>query len=270
MEQLLQSVVELASQVGKEVAVIYQKYLKDAVLDVSIKPDDSPVMDADLLAHQLLTTGLNNIDASLPVLSEELAVKATARLQWQRYWLIDPVDGTRDFISQSGNFSINIALIEDHHPILGVVYVPVDNTCYFAAKGLGAFKQVGLNSEHIAIHVRKTNASKITVMVSRHHKTANIREFLTALGDHEIINVGSALKFGLIAEGKADIYLRLGPTSEWDTAAGQCILEQAGGKVVDLSWQPLRYNTKDSVINPHFVAIGDPVYDWRRYLKDFM
>lgn len=266
-KKLIPALLELVHQVGDKIVQRYDRFQHDNILEVSAKADKTPLTETDLLAHQLISDALQKLTPDVPILSEESShIDFATRRQWQRYWLVDPLDGTRDFLEKTGDFTINIALIEHHQPILGVVYVPVTQVVYYADE-TGAFKQIA-GSTPKKIHTRKLQPDNITILASRHHdKSSAINSFCEQLGKHTILHRGSALKFGLLAEGIADIYLRLAPTSEWDTAAGQCILERAGGKVLDLQWQALQYNGKELLINPHFLAIADPSYNWRKYFN---
>jgi 3'(2'), 5'-bisphosphate nucleotidase len=178
---------------------------------------------------------------------------------------VDPLDGTREFIKRNGEFTVNIALIEGHKPVLGVVLAHVTGLIYFACRGGGAYKQE-LGKDPIKIHVRSYRGGKVRVAGSRSHAGELLVGFLDRLRDYELISLGSALKCCLIAEGSADLYARLGLTSEWDTAAAQCIVEEAGGQVTDTAMQPLLYNTKESLLNPHFFVFGDTSEDWSRFL----
>ena len=166
---------------------------------------------------------------------------------------------------RNGEFTVNIALIEDHRPILGVIYVPVSGVCYYACRGAGAYRQEP-GAESQAIHSRPWQGGHITVAGSRSHRDERFGRFLAQFDDHTIISMGSSLKSCLVAEGKADIYVRLGPTSEWDTAAAQCVVEEAGGRLLDTEMHPLRYNTKESLLNPFFIVCGDGQQDWAKYL----
>ena len=212
---------------------------------------------------------LSQIQPNFPILSEEASdLPYQDRQQWQTYWLVDPLDGTKEFIKRNGEFTVNVALIHDHEPVLGVVHVPVQDTTYFAASGLGALKQVG-DQPSQTIHVRCPAPERLVIVGSRSHQTQAFKEYLEKLnGEYELVSIGSSLKFCLVAEGKADLYPRLGPTSEWDTAAAHCVVAQAGGYVVDLQGKPLRYNTKDSVLNPYFLVYGDDTRDWLAYLPE--
>lgn len=250
---LLNGVIGLAKKAGEEILGIYRR---PEDIAVQTKSDESPLTQADLIAHHLITDGLQQLTPSLPVLSEEsIAIPFVERQKWQQYWLVDPLDGTKEFIQKTDDFTVNIALIENHRPILGVVYVPVEKLCYFAMQGKGAFKQIGETPPQ-QINTRHNAHESLVVVASRRHGVRELQAFLERLGDHTIVHRGSALKFCIVAEGVADIYPRFGPTSEWDTAAGQCIVEAAGGKVVDLNGQPLRYNSKQSLLNPSFVVEG--------------
>ena len=237
---------------------------------VTEKADASPVTAADLAAHDILASGLRALAPEIPVLSEEDAgIPFVERAEWQRWWLVDPLDGTKEFISGSEEFTVNVALIERGRVVFGVVGVPANGRCYFGGAGLGAWRQEAVGAPE-AIAVRLAPAEAFTLVASKRHSSPAQERLLTGLserfGDLQLANIGSSLKFCLLAEGNADFYPRLGPTSEWDTAAGQCVVEQAGGLVADLHLQPLRYNTKESLLNPSFVAIGEPGYPWGKYL----
>ena len=258
---LLPSVIDLALQAGDRILDVY-----DTSFDVIQKPDNSPLTQADMAAHGVIATGLTELTPDLPQLSEEgRLIDYDQRCQWTSYWLIDPLDGTREFVKRNGEFSVNIALIEKHESVLGVVYAPVLKRLYFASRGNGAFiKRAEHNPEPIAVN--GTTGAQITVAGSRSHTNNRLGRYLDRLGDHTLINMGSSLKACLVAEGKADLYPRLGPTSEWDTGAAQCIVEEAGGMVTSTDMQPLRYNTKESILNPHFFVFGDRSRNWSEFL----
>ena len=220
-----------------------------------------------MAAHHTIIAGLQALTPSLPILSEEEAdIPFTERSGWRSYWLVDPLDGTREFIKRNGEFTVNIALIEDHQPILGVIYVPVSGVSYFACRDEGAYR-LEPGGKARAVHVRAWRGGHIIVAGSRSHNDQRFVRFLAQFDDYTIISMGSSLKSCLVAEGKADVYVRLGPTSEWDTAAAQCIVEEAGGKILDTTMQPLRYNTKESLLNPFFIVCGDARQDWAKYLE---
>jgi 3'(2'), 5'-bisphosphate nucleotidase len=258
---LLEPVVELARVAGDRILEIY-----NSDFEVELKADNSPLTAADMASHNAIIAGLEALTPAIPVLSEESASLPFAeRSAWQTYWLVDPLDGTREFVKRNGEFTVNIALIEAGVPVIGVVHVPVSGVTYSACKGRGAFKQQpGKKSQ--AIKVRMLTDGPVMVVGSRSHRGDSLNRFLEKLGEHEMVGMGSSLKLCLVAEGVADIYPRLGPTSEWDTAAAQCVVEQAGGVVTDMDMQPLRYNTKDSLLNPHFLVFGDHSRDWSQYL----
>lgn len=251
---LVPKVREIAINAGQAILDIYQR---QQPIQVQRKSDHSPLTEADLKANQMIDTDLRRL-SNLPIISEENRVPDyTIRKHWPRYWLVDPLDGTREFIQGSGEFTVNIALIENHLPVLGVVYAPFSRECFFAAQGLGSFKQ----RAHLVaqpIYVRDWQDKFIVLSSRQVEKREEWRAKLALLGEYEIKHLGSSLKFCRIAEGQADVYFRFGATSEWDSAAGQCIVEQAGGKVIDFSGKALAYNKKSSLINPYFLVCGDP------------
>lgn len=260
---LLDPVIALARRAGGEILRVY-----DADFTVEHKEDKSPLTEADMAAHDAIDEGLAELTPGVPVLSEEsAAVPFAERRTWRRYWLVDPLDGTREFVKRNGEFTVNIALIEDGHPVLGVILAPVTGLCYFACRGCGAYR-AGRDGAAQAIRVRPLDRGRLVVAGSRSHAGESLAAFLDRLGGYELVSMGSSLKSCLVAEGKADLYVRLGPTSEWDTAAAQCVVEEAGGRVTDTAMRPLRYNTKESLLNPDFFVSGDPAFDWSQYLDD--
>lgn len=255
---LLTSAINLAIEAGEKILVIYNSNFQ-----VEYKDDNSPLTAADLAAHECLVAGLANLEDNYPVLSEESAgITFAERSQWETYWLIDPLDGTKEYVKRNGEFTVNIALIHRHKPVLGVVYAPVPDITYFSTAGSGAYKMVGKEKPEL-IHVN-TQASKIPVVVgSRSHQAEDLLKiYLSRLGPCQMKPVGSSLKFCLVAEGAADVYPRLGPTSEWDTAAAHCVVESAGGRIMDLRGESLLYNTKPSLLNPYFIVCGNETNDW--------
>jgi 3'(2'), 5'-bisphosphate nucleotidase len=258
---LLPEVCRLGRAAGEAIMAIYSTEFA-----VEHKDDDSPLTAADMAAHHALVDGLAALTPTLPLLSEESAhIPFEERRTWNRYWLIDPLDGTREFVKRNGEFTVNVALIDRGQPVLGLVYVPVTRVCYFAVANQGAYRRDG-DGPTEAIHCRPRGPGPVAIAGSRSHPSAQLEAFLTRVGPHEIKRIGSSLKSCLVAEGRADLYPRLGLTSEWDTAAAQCIVEAAGGRVTDTRMQPLRYNTKESLLNPHFFVSGDPNEDWSRHL----
>lgn len=262
-DALLLAVADIARSAGDAILEIYGQDFA-----VERKADASPLTAADLAAQRVIMAGLAELDPSIPVLSEEArAAVWSDRQQWTRYWLVDPLDGTREFVKRNGEFTVNIALIEGHEPILGVVQAPVTGELYAAARNEGAWLQAADGEPWQALHTRGL-ATPAVAAGSRSHG-ADAQSMLQSLleGSYESLPMGSSLKFCLIARGTADVYLRLGATSEWDTAAAQCVLEEAGGALLDLSGERLRYNTRDSLINPEFLAVGDRAIDWPKRLR---
>jgi 3'(2'), 5'-bisphosphate nucleotidase len=258
---LLPGVRRIAAAAGDAIMAVYA-----TDFPVETKADDSPLTAADRGAHAVIAEGLRELAPDIPLWSEEgREVPRSVRAAWPRFWLVDPLDGTREFIRRNGEFTVNIALVVGHQPVLGVVLAPALRREYFGVAGIGA-QRADAGGEPRPIGVRPVAAQAVRVVGSRSHRGASLDDFLQAVGPHELVGIGSSLKFGLLAEGAADVYPRLGPTSEWDTAAGQAVLEAAGGRVTDLAGQPLRYNTGDGVLNPHFIAYGARDRDWRSLL----
>ncbi len=263
LNRLLQPVGEITRRAAAAILEVYADSFA-----VRSKADDSPVTAADMAAHRVIVEGLRELTPDWPILSEEAAnIPWDTRRNWSRYWLVDPLDGTREFVKRNGEFTVNIALIEGGEPVLGVVQAPVTGALYAAASGYGARCQRKPGAIPEALETRPPQ-SPLKVAGSRSHARPEQVEMLARLGSTETVPLGSSLKFCLIAAGQADLYLRLGPTSEWDTAAAHCILTEAGGAVLDLAGRPLRYNQKESLINPSFIAVGDPSRDWARKLAD--
>jgi len=226
------------------------------------KEDKSPLTEADTAAHEVITRRLERLQPVLPILSEEAVGDFSGADNAGRYWLVDPLDGTKEFIKRNGEFTVNIALIEKSRSILGVVYAPVLDVAYLAAEGLGAFK-VAADGIRTAIRVAEhTEGAPWRVVGSRSHAGNSLTEFLQQLGAYELIPMGSSLKLCLVAEGNADVYPRMGQTSLWDTAAAQCVVEQAGGGVIQLTGEPLSYANSSAVLNPFFVVHGKSAVNW--------
>ncbi|MET0028960.1 MAG: 3'(2'),5'-bisphosphate nucleotidase CysQ [Candidatus Thiodiazotropha sp.] len=259
----LDALLHLIRQAGEAILEIY-----NTEFEVETKQDNSPLTAADLAAHRLIVSTLEQLTPEIPVLSEESSkIPFETRRGWDRYWLIDPLDGTREFVKRNGEFTVNIALIDQHRAVFGAVYAPVLDTLYYGIVGEGAYKQTGSDAAQ-PIRVTDPCAQPVRVVGSRSHAGDSLRVYLERLGDHEMVSMGSSLKLCLVAEGKADVYPRLGPTSEWDTAAAQAVVEAAGGRVTTLDLQTLSYNTKDSLLNPFFLVFGDTQRDWSAYLDE--
>jgi 3'(2'), 5'-bisphosphate nucleotidase len=265
---LIQPMSDIARQAGAAILLVYE----DDDFGVETKADDSPLTRADLAAHRIIVDCLEALAPEIPVLSEESdAISYETRKQWNRYFLVDPLDGTKEFISRNGEFTVNIALIEEGVPTLGVVYVPVKDVLYTGNQHLGVATVVSEGTT-TPIHTKPVDEQAVlTVVASRRHGSEALQACMTILESKfasvETTNMGSSLKLCLIAEGKADLYPRLAPTSEWDTAAAQAVVEAAGGKVVDSDLQTLRYNTKDNILNPYFYVMADAQYDWEAVLS---
>ena len=257
LQALLPELLSIARRAGKAILEVYGREFS-----VTKKEDNSPLTQADLASHVIIRDALAALTPDIPLLSEESAsIDFETRSGWQRYWLIDPLDGTREFVNRNGEFTVNIALIDNHVPVCGVVHVPVSGVSYTGIDGLGAQCHPP-DGPPRAIAVRRPSADPLIVVGSRSHANPKLEQFLAALGDYRLVSMGSSLKFCLLAEGKADFYPRLGPTSEWDTAAAHAVVVAAGGRIVKLDGQPLEYNRKESLLNPEFLVIADPDRDW--------
>ena len=258
-QALLPAVCDLARAAGAAILRIYES----DDFDVQTKGDDSPLTRADLASNRVIVDGLRQLDASIPVLSEESRqAPYSERAGWSRYWLVDPMDGTKEFVKRSGEFTVNIALVDEGGvPVLGVVYAPVLDRLYYAARGHGAFRQDGQDTPR-PIHVAAYDGCTPHIVASRSHGGETLKRFLDQVGDFEVVSMGSSLKLCLVAEGAAHLYPRLGPTMEWDTGAAHAIVNEAGGQVTDLSGRPLAYNKQD-LLNPYFMVEGNPPYPWR-------
>ncbi|MBS0212229.1 MAG: 3'(2'),5'-bisphosphate nucleotidase CysQ [Proteobacteria bacterium] len=261
-EWTIDDCIDIARRAG---AAIMDVYAQDFA--VESKADASPLTAADMAAHRIICAGLAQLTPDVPILSEESkATDWSERRGWQRYWLVDPLDGTREFVKKNGEFTVNIALIENHEPVLGVVFAPAMDYLVHGERGVGAFLRDG--EQEVELTTQRPAPRMLRVAASRSHLDARTVAALERMGSAERIGMGSSLKFCRIAEGRMDVYPRFGPTSEWDTAAAQCVLEAAGGVVLTLDGQPLRYNTKDSLLNPDFIALGDANLPFRNWLGE--
>ncbi len=261
LDILREGIIDLARDAARAIMQVYE-----GEFAVQHKDDDSPLTAADLAAHRCIVAGLARLSPSIPVLSEESAqeVPASLRRQWPRMWLVDPLDGTREFVKRNGEFTVNIALVDDGVAVLGVVQAPVTGELWHGQLGRGAFRREG--DRDLPIHSRRPATAPLRVAASRSHRDARTEAVLARMGEIEPVGVGSSLKFCRLAEGGMDAYPRFGPTSEWDTGAGQCVLEAAGGVVLDPQGRPLRYNQRDTILNGPFMALGDPDLPWRDWL----
>ena len=263
LKSLIEPIVALAEDAGRAILEVYS-----TDFEVQNKEDESPLTQADLASHHWIEAGLLSLTPDIPIISEEFGLPGfDVRGQWQRYWLIDPLDGTREFVNRNGEFTVNIAFIENQRPVLGVVHVPVQGKTYVGCEGVGAQRRDG-DGDPVAIKVAATAGKSPRIVGSRSHRGASLDAYLDNLGEHDMVPMGSSLKFCVVAEGGADLYPRLGPTSEWDTAAAQAVVEQAGGSVVTLDGKPMKYNAKTDILNPHFFVIGPADRDWLALLPD--
>ncbi len=266
LSHLLPSVIEVARCAGQLILDIYENKQYESF----VKNDQTPVTSADLAAHKLIIKKLTELTPDIPVLSEEAAdIALEKRAQWDRYWLVDPLDGTQEFIARSGDFASIIALIENNRPVMGVVYAPVSDVSYYAYEGKGAWKipKVG-STVRINTLIHESESNTLSIAISRRQNINNITNKMSAAWNYDLVPLGSAaLKACLVAEGAVDCYLRLGPTGEWDTAATQCIVQEAGGRILSTQLQPLSYNERESLENPNFIVLGDENLAWSEILK---
>ena len=256
--QVILELLNIAIDSGKEIMKIYDKGFT-----VDTKEDSSPITEADINSNELIVTRLKTLEPNIPILSEESLVSWGIRKKWNKYWLIDPLDGTKEFINRNGEFTINISLIENNNPVFGIIYSPVKSVLYYAYKNYGSFKVYtnrnlsSLNNIE-KINVVKKSYSFTRIIGSRSHSNTEFNEWVKSkFTNFELIKIGSSLKFCHLAEGTADIYPRFGPTSEWDIAAGHIILQEAGGKLRSIDNDEILYNTKENILNPYFIAYGN-------------
>ncbi len=263
IRSFIEPLIALAEDAGRAILEVYATNF-----EVQSKDDESPLTQADLASNRRIVAGLEALQPRLPIITEEAGLPAfEERRSWERYWLIDPLDGTKEFVNRNGEFTVNIALIDNNRPVLGVVHVPVQAKTYIGCEGVGAELR-DADKTPVPIHVSATSSDPVRIVGSRSHRGASLDAYLERLGEHRMVPMGSSLKFCVIAEGGADLYPRLGPTSEWDTAAAQAVVEQAGGRVVTLDGKPMTYNAKSDILNPHFFVIGASDRDWLAPLTD--
>lgn len=266
----LDAVRKIAITAGKEILDVYHQ---DEAIEVTLKGDNSPLTEADRRANEIIVEELENLHPRFPVLSEESeAVDFDMRRSWNWYWLVDPLDGTKEFVKRNGEFTVNIALIHDGNPMLGVVHVPVSGVTYLGSEDRGAWKEdESGNIQKIETRSIADMEPPVKVVASRSHRgdevDGAIAKIEAALGKTEVVSMGSSLKICLVAEGVADIYPRLAPTCEWDTAAAHAVVKAAGGEIVDTNFVPLRYNQKEELLNPHFIVLGDTTYHWQEVIN---
>ncbi len=255
---LLEAATQISHRAGEAIVEIYEQ----ADVGVTTKSDDSPLTLADLASHRIIVEGLSELSPDIPILSEEAEASPFADRQgWTRFWLVDPLDGTKEFIRRNGEFTVNIALIEAGAPVLGVVYAPTLERTFTGIVGRGAWRRDG-TAEPQSIQVTGPGPEPLVVAASRSHAGPHLQAFLASLSQHQLISMGSSLKLCLVADGQADLYPRLGPTMEWDTGAAHAVVAAAGGDVLDFDGQALRYN-KEDLHNPWFIVVGNKPVDWQ-------
>lgn len=250
-QALIDKLIRISKNAGDAIMDIYE-----TKFDFDIKSDKSPLTKADLISNKIICSSLKKIAPDIPVLSEESSeIRYHERSKWKKYWLVDPLDGTKEFIKKNGDFTTNIALISENRPILGVIHVPAKNETFWGSKGIGAYHLIGDSvSNKKKISVSQQKKDNLRIVTSRSHPSRELKILLDKLGKFEVVSVGSSLKFCLIAKGEADCYPRLGPTCEWDTAAGEIIAESAGAIIVDLENNQIKYNEKENFLNPYFLV----------------
>jgi len=245
----INKVIEISIDAGKAIMDIYK-----TDFDAEKKADNSPLTKADLLSHKIISESLKDLTPEIPVLSEESSkISLNERMKWKKYWLVDPLDGTKEFIKKNGEFTTNIALIDNCKPIFGVIHVPVSKETYWGLEKKGSYF-IDANFNELKMNVSVKNDGPIRIVASRSHPSQELQAYLERIENYELIKVGSSLKFCLIAKGDADCYPRFGPTSEWDTAAGEIIARSAGAIIVDLENKPLKYNKVENYLNPSFIV----------------
>jgi len=249
---LIKQLIAISKEAGNAILGFY-----NSEIDVQFKSDTSPLTKADLASNNIILKRLKSLTPNIPILSEEEAdISFDIRSKWYEYWLIDPLDGTKEFINKNGEFTVNIALIRDHKPVFGLIHLPVKKYTYWGCENKGSFfLDKGNNIKEIT--VSKNMHKQMRIVVSRSHPSHKLKNLLDKIENYKLLKVGSSLKFCLIASGEADIYPRFGPTSEWDTAAGEAIAKFAGATIVNLKNQPLNYNSKDEYINPNFIVANN-------------
>jgi len=253
---LIEQLIKISKEAGKAILEVY-----NSDFDYELKEDLSPLTKADTASHNIICERLEALTPDIPILSEENCdIPFNIRSLWKQYWLVDPLDGTKEFLKRNGEFTVNIALIKNGRPILGVIYVPVNNEIFYGYKDGGSFYEKGKNSAK-KIEVANDYQGPIRIVSSRSHTNKQLISFIKNIKNKKVLSIGSSLKFCLIASGKADIYPRFGPTSEWDTAAGDAIVKFAGGSIMTEKKEELIYNQKESLLNPNFIAYSNNKYN---------
>lgn len=263
-QTLLDGVLEIAQQAGEHLKRFYARSV-----EIQIKPDHTPVTEADLFVSQFVIDRLKQLTPNIPVLSEEgKKLPLDVRQGWQEYWIIDPLDGTQQFIDRTDQFSVVIGLVQQNRPVLGVIHAPILDKTYFAIQASGAFLQEnGKIRPLLPISKKIARNDRLSIAIGA-SKSEQIQHALAADYQADFLQYGScSLKAGLVAEGKADCYIRLGATGEWDTAVPEVILGEIGGAITNLDFQPLCYNQRESLINPPFMMVGNREQDWQSLFR---
>lgn len=262
-------VIEISIQAGQEILRFYK-----TDYEFRNKSNNSPVTEADLAANEIILAGLKTLSPEIPVISEETAIPEFAeRSKWEHYWLVDPLDGTKSFLRGDDQFTVNVALIKGNSPVLGVVHSPIEQNTYWGVSGQGAYCLNGKDGESRAISVSRLTDGPVRIIAPKTRTLDRIQKFKNNLEENsiacEILNSSSSIKFCRVAEGAADLYPNFGTTSEWDTAAAQCVVECAGGSVIELNGNSVRYNKPNQKLhNPQFLVTGASDIDWRRFLPE--
>lgn len=265
IEQLqgwLQGAADIAMRAGDLILELYE----EQAYETYEKDDESPVTSADFAANRLIVDGLAALTPDIPVLSEEGSHLAfEERSKWPRYWMIDPIDGTQEFIARSGDFGVIIALVEHNQPVLGVIYWPAGDVLYTAQRGQGAFRRDVHGTQRIQVRRLADPLNDVLhLAISRRQPRERVLQRMASDRELQLVPAGScSLKACMIAEGRADCFLRVGPTGEWDTAAAEVIVGEAGGRIVSESFTPLTYNQEANLGNPNFIVLGDPEVPWQ-------
>ena len=266
LNDLLALAKSTAVEAGKAVLDIYEK----GEYDSYEKDDESPVTSADYLANDIIVNALQAATPDIPIMSEEREIESLSeRKHWHRYWLIDPIDGTQEFIARSGDFAVNIALIENNEPVIGVIFWPPGQTLFYASKGQGAFKESAQEQKRMKVRqLDKPLESVLMIAISRRQSREKMMSRMNEERTYQTLPLGScSLKACFIADGQADVFMRMGVTGEWDTGACQCIVREAGGDIRDVNFEPLSYNQRDETTNPDFVVLGDQRVPWKSIIQ---
>jgi len=255
LDKLIKDINKIAIQAGEAILKVYDA---SGDIEYSKKDDNSPLTKADGAANAVICAGLELLDTVYPILSEEnREIPYEERKDFDRFWVVDPLDGTKEFIKRNGEFTVNIALVENGMAILGVVYTPVTEELFYAVKGSGAYRSHKGEETKLSVNKFSKMDAGLRLVCSRSHLNEETQAFVDQYTTPDLVSKGSSLKFMILAMGQADIYPRLAPTMEWDTCAAQIILEEAGGQVINNETkQPVNYN-KENLLNPHFIAMGD-------------